>query len=185
MEISPRAPCWNFRLFSPFKSAIQSWEKSGLNDLMRHLIRKHLSTLPQKQVFVEQKKGLQWKFDSCANKWKSFRMHWLNFPSFNFGFSSQLRCYSCHASHGNFRCVAINWIYSQKSAAFENPQKRNGVTRSEKFSGSKIEPFPHLLLWRWQLQNHLILILPNNTGTPTQKRTPKYSSRIHIPFLHT
>ena len=112
-------------------------------------------------------------------------MHWLNFPSFNFGFHSQLRCYSCHASHGNFRCVAINWIYSQKSAAFENPQKRNGVTRSEKFSGSKIEPFPHLLLWRWQLQNHLILILPNNTGTPTQKRTPKYSSRIHIPFLHT
>ena len=50
MEISPRAPCWNFRLLSPFKSAIQSWEKSGLNDLMRHLIWKHLSTLPQKQV---------------------------------------------------------------------------------------------------------------------------------------
>ena len=56
MEISPRAPCWNFRLFSPFKSAIQSWEKSGLNDLMRHLIRKHLSTLPQKQVFSRTKK---------------------------------------------------------------------------------------------------------------------------------
>ena len=41
---------------------------------MRHLIRKHLSTLPQKQVlfYITKKKELQWKFDSCANEWKSF-----------------------------------------------------------------------------------------------------------------
>ena len=33
------------------------------------------------------------------------------------------------------------------------------------FFSSKIELFPHLLLWRWQqLQDHLIL--PNDTGTP-------------------
>lgn len=161
---------------------------------MRHLIRKHLSTLPQKQVlfYITKKKELQWKFDSCANEWKSFifRKHWLSFLSFFFCFHS-LGCFSCHASHGNFRCAAINWIYSQKSSALKILRKEMVWPEVELFLcffSSKIELFPHLLLWRWQqLQDHLILILPNDTGTPNFIRcdTRTYAKISFVYSLHT
>ena len=191
MEISPRAPCWNFRLFSPFKSAIQSWEKSGLNDLMRHLIRKHLSTLPQKQVFVEQK-GRNFNGSLTVVQ---INERVLECTGWIFLLSILAFILSFVATPATLHMVISD--ASPLIGFIHRSRQLSKILRKE-MVWPEVRSFPVLKLnlshiyfcegdscktiWFWSyqtIQARPILFFI------TQKRTPKYSSRIHIPFLHT